>query len=405
MNLSEVIRVALRALGRNKMRTLLTMLGIIIGVGAVICTVAIGQGAGAQVQEQIKNLGTNLIVVFAGSVNSGGVRMGSQATKTLTADDAQAIEQHIPSIVAVSPGVGAAVQIVNGNQNWATRATGASAAFFDIRSWPVVEGSAFSERDVVEAADVCVIGKTVAEQLFGDQDPVGQLIRVQKLPFRIIGLLAAKGQNSFGQDQDDTLVIPYTTVQKKIAGIDWVQMISASVDSEREIPLAQKQVAALLRQRHHLRSSEDDDFIIRSPDELAQASAATSQILTLLLSSIASVSLVVGGIGIMNIMLVSVTERTREIGVRMAVGATESDVQRQFMSEALVLSALGGLIGIILGIVGSVVVSNVFHWKTIVSPVAVLVAALFSAAVGIFFGYYPARKAARLDPIEALRYE
>ncbi|HWW51193.1 MAG TPA: ABC transporter permease [Verrucomicrobiae bacterium] len=405
MNLSEVIRVALRALGRNKMRTLLTMLGIIIGVGAVICTVAIGQGAGAQVQEQIKNLGTNLIVVFAGSVNSGGVRMGSQATKTLTADDAQAIEQHIPSIVAVSPGVGAAVQIVNGNQNWATRATGASAAFFDIRSWPVVEGSAFSERDVVEAADVCVIGKTVAEQLFGDQDPVGQLIRVQKLPFRIIGLLAAKGQNSFGQDQDDTLVIPYTTVQKKIAGIDWVQMISASVDSEREIPLAQKQVAALLRQRHHLRSSEDDDFIIRSPDELAQASAATSQILTLLLSSIASVSLVVGGIGIMNIMLVSVTERTREIGVRMAVGATESDVQRQFMSEALVLSSLGGLIGIILGIVGSVVVSNVFHWKTIVSPVAVLVAALFSAAVGIFFGYYPARKAARLDPIEALRYE
>jgi putative ABC transport system permease protein len=405
MNLSEVIRVALRALGRNKMRTLLTMLGIIIGVGAVICTVAIGQGAGAQVQEQIKNLGTNLIVVFAGSVNSGGVRMGSQATKTLTADDAQAIEQHIPSIVAVSPGVGAAVQIVNGNQNWATRATGASAAFFDIRSWPVVEGSAFSERDVVEAADVCVIGKTVAEQLFGDQDPVGQLIRVQKLPFRIIGLLAAKGQNSFGQDQDDTLVIPYTTVQKKISGIDWVQMISASVDSEREIPLAQKQVAALLRQRHHLRSSEDDDFIIRSPDELAQASAATSQILTLLLSSIASVSLVVGGIGIMNIMLVSVTERTREIGVRMAVGATESDVQRQFMSEALVLSSLGGLIGIILGIVGSVVVSNVFHWKTIVSPVAVLVAALFSAAVGIFFGYYPARKAARLDPIEALRYE
>jgi putative ABC transport system permease protein len=405
MNLREVIRVALRALGRNKMRTLLTMLGIIIGVGAVICTVAIGQGAGAQVQEQIKNLGTNLIIVFAGSVNSGGVRMGSQATKTLTADDGQAIEQHIPNIVAVSPGVGAAVQIVNGNQNWATRATGASAAFFDIRTWPVVEGSAFSERDVVEAADVCVIGKTVADELFGDQDPVGQVIRVQKLPFRIIGLLAAKGQNSFGQDQDDTLVIPYTTVQKKIVGIDWVQMISASVDSEKEIPLAQKQVAALLRQRHHLRPSEDDDFIIRSPDELAQASAATSQILTLLLSSIASVSLVVGGIGIMNIMLVSVTERTREIGVRMAVGATESDVQRQFMSEALVLSSLGGLVGIILGIVGSVVVSNVFHWKTIVSPVADLVAALFSAAVGIFFGYYPARKAARLDPIEALRYE
>jgi putative ABC transport system permease protein len=405
MNFREVIRVALRALARNKMRTILTMLGIIIGVGAVICTVAIGQGAGKQVQAQIQNLGTNLVMVFAGSVNTGGVRLGSQATKTLTADDAQAILQHVSNIVAVSPGVTAPVQVVNGNQNWATRMTGVSADYLDLRSWPVVEGSNFSERDVNDAADVCVIGKTVATQLFGDDDPVGKTIRVKNLPFRVLGLLASKGQNSFGQDQDDTIFGPYTTVQKKISGISWVQMINAGVDTEANIPIAQKQIAALLRQRHHLRGDEGDDFIIRSPDELAQAADATSHILTLLLGSIASVSLLVGGIGIMNIMLVSVTERTREIGVRMAVGATEEDVQHQFLSEALVLSSLGGLIGIVLGIVGSILVSRALHWPTLVSPMSVAVAAAFSFAVGIFFGYYPARKAARLDPIEALRYE
>jgi putative ABC transport system permease protein len=405
MSLREVIRVALRALARNKMRTVLTMLGIIIGVGAVICTVAIGQGAGQQVQTQIQNLGTNMLVIFAGSVNSGGVRLGSQATKTLTADDAQAIAQHVAGITAVSPGVTAGVQVVNGNQNWATRATGGSAEYLEIRNWPIAEGSDFSQRDVESAANVCVIGKTVATQLFGDEDPVGKVVRIQKIPFRILGLLTAKGQSAFGQDQDDTIIVPYTTVQKKISGIDWVQMISASVDSQGDIPIAEQQIAALLRQRHHLRASEQDDFIIRSPDELAQAADATSRILTLLLGSVASVSLLVGGIGIMNIMLVSVTERTREIGVRMAVGATEEDVQRQFLSEAMVLSCLGGLVGIALGMAGSVLVSNALHWPTVVSPLSVVIAAFFSAAVGIFFGYYPARKAARLDPIEALRYE
>ena len=405
MNFREVIRIALRALGRNKMRTTLTMLGIIIGVGAVICTVAIGQGAGQQVKAQIQNLGTNLVMVFAGSVNSGGVRLGSQATKTLTNDDASAILQHVPNIVEVSPGIGAAVQVVNGNQNWATRVQGASPEYLDLRSWPVVEGSNFSERDVDDAANVCIIGSTVATQLFGSEDPVGMTIRIKNIPFRILGLLESKGQNSFGQDQDDTMILPYTTVQKKIAGINWLQMISAGVDSEADIPVAQKQMAALLRQRHHLRPTEADDFIIRSPDELAQAADATSRILTLLLGSIASVSLLVGGIGIMNIMLVSVTERTREIGVRMAVGATEEDVQHQFLSEALVLSSLGGVIGIALGMLGSVLVSRALHWPTLVSPVSVVVAAFFSVAVGIFFGYYPARKAASLDPIEALRYE
>ena len=405
MNFQEVIRLALRALSRNKMRTLLTMLGIIIGVGAVICTVAIGQGAGNQVQAQIQNLGTNLVMVFAGSVNTGGVRMGSQATKTLTDDDAQAILQHVPNITAVSPSVIAAVQVVNAGQNWATRIQGVSAEYLDLRSWPLVEGSNFSTRDVEDAGDVCIIGKTVATQLFGDDDPVGATVRIKNLPFRVLGLLETKGQNSFGQDQDDTIFAPYTTVQKKISGISWVQMINAGVDSQADMPTAQKQIASLLRQRHHLRPTEDDDFIIRSPDELAQTADATSRILTLLLGSIASVSLLVGGIGIMNIMLVSVTERTREIGLRMAVGATEEDVQHQFLSEALVLSSLGGFIGIVLGIVGSILVSRALKWPTVVSPVSVLVAAVFSVAVGIFFGYYPARKAARLDPIEALRYE
>jgi len=405
MNLREVIRIALRALARNKMRTILTMLGIIIGVGAVICTVAIGQGAGEQVQTQIQNLGDNILYIAAGSVNVNGVRMGTQATKTLTVQDAEAMQQHIPTIALVSPGVGSSVQIVFGNQNWYTRASGAGANYFQVRRWPMDRGSAFSQRDVDVAANVCVLGQTVVSQLFGDQDPVGQTVRIQNIPFRVLGILTAKGNNPFGQDQDDTLIMPYTTMQKKIAGIDWLQFIMASATSQADIPLAQKQIKALLRQRHHLRPTEDDDFIIRSPMELAQAGAQTSQILTVLLASIASVSLLVGGIGIMNIMLVSVTERTREIGVRMAVGATEEDVQSQFLSAAMVLSSLGGVIGIILGMIASVLVSKWLGWNTLISPLSVFVAAIFSAGVGIFFGYYPARKAARLDPIEALRYE
>jgi len=404
MSYREVIRIALRALGRNKMRTILTMLGIIIGVGAVICVVAIGQGAGQAVQGQIQGLGENMLWIQAGSVNTSGVRMGAQATKTLTIQDAQAIQLQVPTIIAQSPGVAAAVQIVNGNRNWYTRANGVGQNFFTIRNWPVDRGSGFSQRDVDVAADVCVLGTTVSQQLFGEQDPIGQTVRVQNIPFVIIGELVSKG-STFGQDQDDTMFMPYTTVQKKIAGISWLQYITASADSQDDIGAAEKQVAALLRQRHHLRPNEDDDFIIRSPQELADTVAVTTRILTLLLASIASVSLLVGGIGIMNIMLVSVTERTREIGVRMAVGATEQDVQRQFLSEALVLSSLGGLIGILLGMGVSLTVSHIMGWPSVASPIAVVIAVVFSAAVGIFFGYYPARKAARLDPIEALRYE
>jgi putative ABC transport system permease protein len=405
MNPGEVIRVALRALARNKLRTILTMLGIIIGVGAVICTVAIGQGAGEQVQQQIQALGTNIIMIFAGSVNTGGVHMGNGANKTLTADDGQAILQHVQNVVAVSPMVGATVQVVNGNQNWLTRANGASQDFSQIRNWPVVSGSMFSQRDVDMATDVCVIGKTVATQLFGDQDPVSQMIRVQNLPFRILGVLQEKGQSSNGQDQDDTLIMPYTTVQKKISGISWVQLIMLSTNTQQAIGPAQTGISALLRQRHHLRPGEDDDFIIRSPNEMAQTSEAAATTMTLLLGAVGAVSLVVGGIGIMNIMLVSVTERTREIGVRMAVGATEGNVQAQFLSEALVLSSMGGLIGIAVGVAASAIISHGLGWPTFVSPVSVIVAVIFSALVGVSFGYYPARKAARLDPIEALRYE
>ncbi len=405
MDLAAVVRVALRALARNKMRTVLTMLGIIIGVGAVICTVAIGEGASNQVQEQLRSLGENIVFVAAGSVNQRGVHMGSSATKTLTVGDAKAIQQQIPLVSRLSPGVGAQVQVVYANQNWSTRVRGVTPPYLEIRRWRIERGSGFTQREVDAAANVCLIGLTVVQNLFGDQDPVGKIIRVQSLPFRVIGMLAAKGQSPFGQDEDDTLIMPYTTVQKKIAGIDWLQFVMCSATSQEAIYPAQRQLAALLRERHHLRPDQDDDFIIRSPTDLAEAQAQSGRIMTILLASIASVSLLVGGIGIMNIMLVSVTERTREIGVRMAVGATEQDVQMQFLSEALVLSLLGGSVGVLIGVLGSVAVSNMLRWPTRIPPEAVAVAVLFSAAVGIFFGYYPARKAAHLDPIEALRYE
>ena len=405
MELGAVVRVALRALARNKMRTALTMLGIIIGVGAVICTVAIGEGASNQVQEQIRNLGDNIVFVSAGSVNQHGVHMGSTATKTLKLSDARAIQQQVPVVSKVSPGVGSQAQVVYGNQNWFTRLRGVSPAYLEIRRWVIASGSAFSQREVDSAANVCLIGQTVVENLFGDEDPVGKIIRVQNLPFKIIGVLASKGQSPFGNDEDDTLIVPFTTVQKKVAGIDWLQFIVCSAVSQEAIHPAQQQMTSLLRERHHLRPDEEDDFMIRSPTDLANVQAQAGRIMTLLLAAIASVSLLVGGIGIMNIMLVSVTERTREIGVRMAVGATEQDVRMQFLSEALVLSLLGGSVGVLVGVAGSVAVSSMLQWPTRIPPNSVALAVLFSAAVGVFFGYYPAHKAAHLDPIEALRYE
>ncbi len=405
MDITATLRVALRALARNKMRTALTMLGIIIGVGAVICTVAIGEGASRQVQEALSNLGDNLVFIMAGSVNQGGVHLGTQATKTLTAGDARAIRQQIPEVSRVSPGAGSSAQVVYGNQNWFTQVRGVSPEYLDIRRWPVQRGSAFSERDVESAAEVCLIGTTVVENLFGDEDPVGKTIRVKSLPFRVIGVLSSKGQSPFGNDQDDCLIMPYTTVQKKIAGIDWLDFISCSAASQEAIFPAQRQISSLLRDRHHLRPDEDDDFQVRSPTDLAQTQEQSGRIMTILLASIASVSLLVGGIGIMNIMLVSVTERTREIGLRMAVGATEQDVQLQFLSEALALSLIGGTVGVLAGVFGAIGVSGMLQWPTRIPAESIVVAVLFSAGVGIFFGYYPARKAAHLDPIEALRYE
>ncbi len=404
MDLQAVIRVALRALARNKMRTALTMLGIIIGVGAVICTVAIGEGASNQVQEQLRNLGDNIVFITAGNRSRHGVRMGAEATKTLTVADAKAIEQQCPMVSLVSPGVWARAQIVYRNQNWNTRIRGVTPEYLEIRRWSLVSGGVFSQRDVDGAANVCLIGQTVIENLFENEDPLGKTIRVLNIPFRVVGVLAPKGQSPFGRDEDDMILMPFTTVQKKIVGIDWVNYIMCSAISPEAIYPAQQDIAALLRQRHKSRE-EDDDFIIRSPTDLATAQAQAGRIMTLLLASIASVSLLVGGIGIMNIMLVSVTERTREIGVRMAVGATEQDVQRQFLSEALVLSLLGGAVGVMAGVGGSMAVSSMLQWPTSIPPQAIAIAVLFSAGVGVFFGYYPARKAARLDPIEALRYE
>ncbi len=406
MNPREVLRLALRSLARNKMRTALTMLGIIIGVGAVICTVAIGEGASDQVQQQIAALGDNLLYITAGNITSMGVRLGSGATKTLTVDDAKAILENISSVSRISPGVNAGVQVVYQNQNWFTRSSGVGPDYLQIRHWPLTRGTNFGQHDVDTSADVCLIGQTVATNLFGAQDPVGKTIRVSNLPFQIIGLLSPKGQSAaFGNDEDDTVILPYTTVQKKLNGITWLQNIAVSAVSPDVMDSAQKQIELLLRQRHHLRSNADDDFIIRSPQDLAATREQTVRVMELLLAAIASVSLVVGGIGIMNIMLVSVTERTREIGVRIAVGATELDVQRQFLSEAVVLSMFGGAVGVVFGFLASSLVSSALKWPTTIPLTAVVIAVIFSAVVGITFGYYPARKAASMDPIEALRYE
>jgi|SRR5579875_127020 len=406
MEAGEIIRVSLRALARNKMRTILTMLGIIIGVGAVICTVAIGQGAAQQVQEQIQSLGDNMIFISAGSVNVGGVHMGSQATKTLTAQDGEAILREVPFIKWVSPSVGYGGQLVYGGNNWFTHVNGVSPDYVKIRHWPLAAGSMFSNMDVDVASNVCVLGQTVVKNLFSpSEDPVGKTVRISNLPFRVLGVLSTKGSSPFGGDEDDVVLAPYTTVQKKLAGINWIQFMMLSADSMEDIKPAEDQITAVLRQRHHLRPNEANDFIIRSPTDFTQAREHASSVMTILLASIASVSLLVGGIGIMNIMLVSVTERTREIGVRMAIGATESDVQRQFLSEAMVLSLMGGLVGIVAGLLGSQAVARLLQWPTLISPSSIIIAAAFSGAVGIFFGYYPAKRAAHLDPIEALRYE
>ena len=405
MSLLMVLTVAFKALARNKMRTALTMLGMIIGVGAVITMVALGTGAQASIESQIQSAGTNMIMVSAGNFMQGGVRMGQGAASTLTPEDAVAIQQ-VPGVQYLAAGVNMRGQVVAGNLNWNTQIQGTDVDLPLIRSWPARTGSFFNSADVASAAKVAVLGSVVHEQLFGaDVDPVGEIIRINNQPFEIKGVMGSKGQSGMGQDQDDVIYVPYTTVMKKLRGITYVQNITVSAATAADTSPTADRIATLLRQRHQIAPGEQDDFMVRTMEEMASVRVQATETMTALLASIAGVSLLVGGIGIMNIMLVSVTERTREIGLRMAIGARSRDVLLQFLVEAVVLSLVGGTIGIALGFGLSKGVTAWMTWPTQISPESVAVAFVFAAVTGIFFGFYPARKAAALDPIDALRFE
>ncbi len=435
MDLRAILRIAMRALARNKMRSALTMLGIVIGVAAVIAMIGVAQGANQQVQDQIASMGSNMLFIASGSHQAGAVRMGWGQTRTLTHGDEVAIEQQVPTVAAVAAGASTRAQVVASGNNWGTNITGTEPSYFSIRNWDFAAGGPFTSEDVQLARNVAVLGQTVVQNLFPDNpDPVGQTILIggattgmatpgsaaaassttnaaaggglsPNLPFTVVGVLQAKGQSGMGQDQDDVVFIPYTTLQKKISGQDWLNYIVASAVSKDATATAQEQITSLLHQRHRIPPGQPDDFMVRSLADVAELANTAGQIMTWLLGSIASVSLLVGGIGIMNIMLVSVTERTREIGIRMAVGATDEDVQRQFLLESILLSIVGGVVGIALGLGISYLVAALTHWQAANSAEAIVLAVAFSAAIGIFFGYYPAHKAARMDPIEALRYE
>ncbi len=406
MSFWMILRISFKALGRNKIRSFLTMLGIIIGVGAVIAMVSLGKGAQRQVQEEIAAMGTNTLWIRAGSRRSWGVRSGSGTMNTLTAADFEAMQTELPTVKIASPSASSMGQVVFGNQNWNSRLEGYSEVYPELRNWKVVQGTFFEESHVKAASRVAVLGQTVVDELFSGGDPVGQTIRIKNLPFQVLGVLAKKGSNNWGRDQDDTILLPYTTVQKKFqGGVLYVQSGLIGAVSARASFAAQEQITNLLRQRHNLGPGDEDDFRVRNLSEFAEAAEATNAVMTGLLASIAAVSLLVGGIGIMNIMLVSVTERTREIGIRMAIGARPGHVRIQFLAESILLCLCGGLVGMALGVGGAYGISQIAGWRTLIDPNSIVVAIIFSAAIGVLFGYYPAHRAAALDPIEALHYE
>jgi putative ABC transport system permease protein len=400
MNHLALLQSALQALMRNKTRSLLTVIGIMIGIAAIICVVAIGKAGQKEVQQQLYNLGNNLVWVQAGSRAVNGVRTGTHAVSTLTMGDAQAIKNQVTFIDSVSPQLDDPIQVIYGNQNWFTTYRGVAPEYFEIKRWRVDQGALFTADDVERGAEVCVLGREVRERLFGAEDPIDKVIRFKGLPCKVVATLQTKGQN-----EDDTIMLPYTTAQKKLKGVVWLDDILASATSAELVKLAGRQAAAILRDRHHLRSEADDDFNIRNPEDIIQAQLESSRTLSILLITIASVSLLIGGIGIMNVMLVSVSERTREIGVRVAVGATQGAIRLQFLGEAVILSLVGGAAGVLVGIVGSFLIGRSFGWSMEMSLESIMLAVLFSVGVGVFFGYYPARKASLLNPIDALRYE
>jgi putative ABC transport system permease protein len=408
INIPSTFKISFRALRVNKMRSALTMLGIIIGVGAVIAMVAIGSGASQKISEQIASMGSNLLIILPGATSSGGVRMGAGTQPTLSMGDAEAILKECPAVEEVGPVLGGVAQVVYGHLNWSTNTTGTTPGMLTVRDWPLSAGRPFTDQDVKSSTKVALLGQTVVDNLFGDQNPVGQTIRIKNVPFTVIGVLSPKGQSAQGQDQDDVIYIPVTTSQKKLFGTQFpgmVRIIMVKAKSAEDLAPAEKQITELIRQRHHIGQKQDSDFSVRNLTQIMQAAEQSTRVMTLLLGAIASVSLLVGGIGIMNIMLVSVTERTREIGIRMAIGAKTWDIRLQFIIEALTLSLIGGIIGIIVGVSTSMILSSLSGWPTVVSILSILTAFSFSGFIGIFFGFYPAYKASLLNPIDALRYE